>query len=111
MSYLYLASPYSHPDPKVREERFRLACRKSAEYLLGGISVFSPIAHSHPIADYLPEAMRLDIDLWMLADLPMLRFAKELHVLCIQGWDVSKGVAREIEYARQVGIPIVRVFP
>jgi hypothetical protein len=30
---IYLASPYSHPDPLVREQRFRDACRATASLL------------------------------------------------------------------------------
>ncbi|GIW55540.1 MAG: hypothetical protein KatS3mg082_1944 [Nitrospiraceae bacterium] len=33
---IYLASPYSHPDPAVREERFHAACRAAAALLLAG---------------------------------------------------------------------------
>jgi nucleoside 2-deoxyribosyltransferase len=110
MNYIYLASPYSHPDAAVRDARFKAACRKAAEYLNIGRAVFSPIAHSHPIADHMDEEKRMDFHLWMKADLPLLRFAKELHVLCIDGWRTSRGVTREIEYADQLGIPVVQVY-
>jgi hypothetical protein len=43
---IYLASPYSHPDRAVREERFRGACRATAALLRSGHAVFSPIAHA-----------------------------------------------------------------
>jgi len=33
---IYLASPYSHPDPAVRAERYRAACRATAALLLAG---------------------------------------------------------------------------
>ena len=73
MSFTYLCSPYSHPDAAVREARYVAACRKAAEYAMRGISVFAPIAHSHPIADYMDERYRMDFDLWMRIDLPLLR--------------------------------------
>lgn len=110
MSYIYLASPYSHPDAAVREARFKAACKKAAQYASKGIAVFSPIAHSHPVADYMNEAARMDFDLWMRIDLPLLRMASELHVLCIEGWRSSRGVTREIEFATQIGIPQKQVF-
>lgn len=49
---IYLASPYTHSDVHVREWRFREACRAAAALLRAGITVFSPIAHSHPIAAF-----------------------------------------------------------
>lgn len=110
MSYIYLASPYSHPDAAVREARFKAACKKTAQYASKGIPVFSPIAHSHPVADYMDESARMSFDLWMKLDLPLLRMASELHVLSIEGWRSSRGVTREIEYATQLGIPQQQVF-
>ena len=47
---IYLASPYSHPDAVVREQRFRDVCLAAARLIRAGQIVFSPIAHSHPIA-------------------------------------------------------------
>lgn len=109
--FIYLASPYSHPDANVRDARFKAACKKAAEYLAEGKCVFSPIAHSHPMVEFLPPEKCMDFDFWMTADLPILRDAAELHVLMLDGWMTSRGVSREIEYADQVGIPVFRVQP
>jgi Domain of unknown function (DUF1937). len=46
---IYLASPYSHPDPLVREARFDAACRAMADLVHAGQIVFSPIVHGHPL--------------------------------------------------------------
>ena len=110
MSYIYLASPYSHPEATVRQERFVAACKKSAQYAVKGIPVFCPIAHTHHMADYMPEDKRMDFALWMKLDLPLVRMASEVHVLCIDGWRSSRGVTREIEFATQCGIPVKQVF-
>jgi hypothetical protein len=108
--YVYLASPYSHHDAAVRQERYQAACKKAAQYASKGIAHFCPIAQSHPVADYMDEAKRMDFELWMKNDLPLLRMAQELHVLCIDGWRSSRGVTREIEYATLLGIPVKQVF-
>ncbi len=110
MKYIYLASPYSHPDPAVREARFAAACKKAAQYASKGISVFSPIAQSHPMTAYMRPEDCMNFELWMKLDLPLLKDANELHVLCIEGWRNSKGVTREIEFAEQCGIPVKQVF-
>lgn len=111
MKFIYLASPYSHPDPAVREARYVAACKKTAQYAVKGISVFSPIAQSHPVAAYMPPEDCMDFDLWMRLDLPILKDAAELHILCIDGWRMSKGVTREVQFAESLGIPIKQVFP
>ena len=108
--YIYLASPYSHPEEAVRLERFHAACKKAAQYASKGMAHFCPIAQSHPVSDHMEAAKRMDFALWMKNDLPLLRMAQELHVLCIEGWRTSRGVTREIEYATQLGIPVKQVF-
>lgn len=109
--FIYLASPYSHPDPAVREARYKAACKKAAEYLVEGKPVFAPIVHSHPLTEFMAPELCMDFDFWMRADLAILKDAAELHVLMLDGWHTSRGVNREVEYADQIGIPIYRVQP
>jgi hypothetical protein len=111
VKFIYLASPYSHPDSEVREARYRAACKKAAQYANKGIAVFAPIVHSHPLVPYMPAEKCMDFDLWMRLDLPMLKDAAEMHILCIEGWRSSRGVTREIQFAEQCGIPVKQVFP
>jgi nucleoside 2-deoxyribosyltransferase len=110
MKFIYLASPYSHADQEVREHRYHAACRKAAQYASKGIAVFAPIVHSHPLVPYMKAEDCMNFDLWMKLDLPILKDADELHILCIEGWRASKGVTREVEYATQLGIPVRQVF-
>lgn len=110
MKFIYLASPYSHPEALVRHERYLAACKKTAQYAERGMAVFAPIVHSHPIAEYMAPEKCMDFDLWMKMDLPLLKDASELHVLCIEGWRTSRGVNREMEFAQSLAIPIKMVF-
>lgn len=110
MKYIYLASPYSHELASVRDERYIAACKKTAQYANKGIAVFAPIVHSHPVAAYMPPEKTMDFDLWMRMDLPLLKNANELHILCLDGWRASRGVTRETEFAQSLGIPIRHVF-
>lgn len=104
MSFVYLASPYSDDRADVREKRYRQTCEKAARMMMQGIVVFAPIAHSHPIALFLPEQYLIHHAFWMHHDLPMLEKASKLAVLTLEGWDKSKGVAAEIQHARDHGI-------
>jgi hypothetical protein len=103
---VYLASPYSHPEAGVRGARYDIACAHAAQLMAAGECVFSPIAHSHPIAEYLDDRLVCDFDFWMAEDLPILAACSVLKVLCIDGWKESRGVQREIEFARERGIPV-----
>ena len=109
MSLTYLASPYSHANPLIRDARFRAACAAAAKLMLAGEAVFSPIAHSHPI-EYHFDAPRA-FDFWMGQDLPILRHCSVVKVLRLEGWDQSKGVTREIEVAKAALIPVEYIDP
>ena len=103
---IYLASPYSHDDASVREERFECACIAAAGLMQRGHIVFSPVAHSHAVAKFLPHKLWLDHDFWMKQDMEILLNCTELVVLMIEGWEDSKGVKREIEEALAHNIPV-----
>jgi hypothetical protein len=111
MSTIYLASPYSHTDPAVTHARFKAACRAAAKLMGDGHAVFSPIAHSHVVADELPDALRLDHEFWMAQDLPILERCERVIVLKLDGWLKSRGVGREILHAVQHGIPVEYMEP
>ncbi len=105
---IYLASPYSHPDPKVREYRFGEACRAAAALLRCGLPVFSPVAHSVPIALFgLPTTWQF----WQRVDHEYLRGCQVLVVLRLPGWRESVGVRAERELARQWGMPVIEMDP
>ena len=100
----YLASPYFDPDPSVRLFRFRAVSRVAAGMMKEGTMVFSPISHCHPMAEEagLPKGWGF----WGKYDEAMLSRCQKMVVLKLPGWDKSEGVSREIELAREFGIPV-----
>jgi len=97
---IYLATPYSHPDPAVRQSRFEAANHMTAALIEAGYVVFSPISHSHVIAPYLVREST-DWDFWKEQDLPMLAACKRLVVMTYDpAWSKSVGVLAEIEFAK-----------
>lgn len=101
---VYLACPYTHPDPDTRQVRY-LAVTRAAAVLTGqGVSVFSPITHSHPMSQCsdLPGTW----DFWSRIDRDFLSCSYKLVVLRLVGWDSSEGVAAEIAIAEGFGIEI-----
>jgi hypothetical protein len=101
---IYLATPYTDPDPAVMEARFDLACRIAGYLMARGHVVFSPIAHSHPIAVRceLPRGW----EFWEQQDAWMIDSASELVVAKMRGWERSKGITKEIEIAHGCGVPV-----
>jgi hypothetical protein len=104
----YLASPYSHPDPAVREQRFREACRATAALLRAGLAVFSPIAHSHVLVDY---GLPTEWDWWEHFDRRYMEPCDEVIVLMLDGWRDSAGVQAEIRMAERMGKPVRYAAP
>lgn len=107
----YLASPYSHPDPAIREQRFRDACRVAGDLMKQGKHVFAPIAHSHPIEQAFTDGQPEGHDFWLEQDFAILRHAAELVVVRLEGWENSRGVAAEIAFAEAIGVPVNYVDP
>lgn len=105
---IYLATPYSDPDPAVREHRYREACRYAASLMRAGNHVFSPIAHSHGIAQHDVPG---DWAYWESLDRRFLEMCDEVGVLMLDGWHESKGVQAEIRIARELGKPGTHLRP
>ena len=105
---IYLASPYSHPDEAVREQRFRAACRATAQLLASGSTVFSPIVHGHPLVEH---GLPTDWSFWERFDRDHLERCDEVLVLMLDGWRESVGVAAEIEIAAGLGMHVRYIAP
>ena len=101
---IYLASPYSHPDPAIRELRFRAVCLYAAKLMGQGVNVYSPIAHTNPIAVMgdLPKGW----DFWKQYDEWFISRCNSVVVLMIDGWKESVGVQAEIAMAKEFGKPV-----
>ena len=99
---IYLAQPYTFNPNK----SFEIAKKVAAKLISQGVVVFSPITHSHPIADELDEKLRTDNVFWLNQDLPILERCDEMIVIVIgrDGHELiknSSGCQKEISKARQ----------
>lgn len=102
---IYLASPYSDDDPDVRQQRFVEVCRAAANLMSAGYVVFSPIAHGHSIVE-AGDLAGTHHRFWMEQCLPMVDRCDEVMVLKLDGWEDSRGVREEVNYANQRGVPV-----
>lgn len=109
MRYFYLATPYSKY-PGGLEMAFEIACMAAAQLIEKGVRVYSPIAHTHPIATH--GAMDpLDHEIWLPADEPFMRHAHGLIVLKAASWEQSYGIGEEIKAFQMSGKPIIYMEP
>ena len=87
---IYLASPYSHPDPAVRHERRRVAA-----------SLLT--AQGHPLVEHgLPTHWGF----WERFDREHLERCDEVAVLMLDCWRESVGVQAEVRIAVELGKPV-----
>lgn len=106
MKKIYLACPYTSPDPLTRRDRVELASLVAARLMEAGHVVFSPITHGHAVADHLSPGKISDHWFWMQQCLPMLEACDELMVLPLAGWRESRGVTEERAFALAHNIPM-----
>lgn len=107
---IYIASPYTHPDPRIVEWRVKAVALFVSRMIrtdqvlselvlpLGGQenprTFFSPILHSHPMAVMIPG----DYEAWRHVDEAWMDMSDEMWVLQLPGWKDSKGIKAEIKY-------------
>lgn len=101
---IYLASPYSHPDPAVREERYQKALACVAEFARRKVAVYSPIVHWHEAAKSFE--LPTDAEFWDVQNTAMLNLSDKVVLLVLDGWQQSAGIEREFRLARELSIPI-----
>ena len=105
MKKIYLATPYSHRDPEIRRARFDEVNKIAAKLMCKGYLVFSPISHTHPIAEAgnLPKGWVF----WAEYDHTFIEWCDEVHVFQQDGWQESIGVNAEIKLAKKMNKPVV----
>src|ERR1700739_3365873 len=107
---VYVASPYSHPNRVVEETR-NIGVAVAMGYLMNNFAdyaFFSPICHTHPIATLckLPGHW----EFWKKYDEAMLSRCDEIWVLCLEGWEQSKGVTAEVNIAKDLGLTVKHIL-
>jgi len=104
--FIYLAGPYSHDLPSMRENRYLAHKQCLTKMMNEGDKVFAPIVQGH-----LLDLNHWGGAEWLGFDLPILDRCDLLAVLTIPGWDKSWGVDKEITRAKETNKPIVYLDP
>ena len=101
---IYVASPYTDDDPKVREARYVAVRDFVGKWTDGATVYFSPIVYAHEIAksNKLPG----DAAFWFEFNFRMMKVCDKVIVLQLPGWEKSVGVASEIAYAKSHDKPL-----
>ena len=101
---IYLASPYTDPDPEVMTFRHDCVERYIIVSLAHNLFIFSPVVYFHRMA--LKYKLPDEQAFWLNICFRIFNDAEALWVLQLNGWDKSTGVTAEIEFAEDRSIPI-----
>lgn len=104
----YLATPYTHYEGGGdigRRNAFNDAAEIAGRLISRGLKIYSPIAHTHPIARYA-NLDPLDMAIWQPLNEAMLAACQILIVAHMAGWEDSLGMAHEIKRAEGWRMPV-----
>jgi nucleoside 2-deoxyribosyltransferase len=105
---IYLASPYTAKTKELQEEKYQSVLRLCGKLLKERHNVWSPIVHCHTMAVLFD--LPTDFVFWKQYNHDFIRRSDAVWIACIDGWEQSKGVADEIEFANLLGIPVSHVI-
>jgi hypothetical protein len=106
---VYLATPYSRY-PGGLQKAFEDACKLTARLIRNQVRVYSPIAHTHPIAIY-GGIDPLDHGIWIPLDKPLMSASDALVVAEMETWSQSKGIQIEIDEFYKADKPVYYINP
>ena len=108
---IYIASPYTHEDRRVRRKRAKevIALTVQLIHQFPQHQFFSPIAHSHALAEV--GDLPCHFDYWEAFDRKMLGACDELWVAMIEGWKESSGIKSEVKIMTELLRRIYYVNP
>lgn len=104
MKIAYLSTPFSHPDPVVKERRYDEACFYASKLHELGFAVISPIIQGIPVAQRYN--LKDDYKTWEDTCKALEKVSDVVTVCLMDGWDSSSGVVGEIGFAGEVNTPV-----
>ncbi len=106
---VYLASPYTNY-PHGLQTACEHICSVAARLIDRNIAVYSPIAHSHPIAIH-GQIDPICHFVWLRLDQAMIRVCDALLIAKLTGWRDSLGIKKETQWFREAGKPVFYIDP
>lgn len=103
--FVYVASPYSSDNPFVMNDRFLAVEQFTANLIKDGIHALSPIAMFHRMAER--HSLPKDAEYWSDLNYGILKNCDKVYVLKLDGWKTSKGVVKELQWAKELNIPVL----
>lgn len=106
---VYLATPYTKY-PLGIDAAFEASCAVTAALITLGVKVYSPIAHTHPVAVH-GGLDPLDYKIWLPFNNAIIAKSDAILVAKLPTWEKSYGIGHEIELFLAAGKPVYYLDP
>jgi len=105
---VYVASPYTHKDEAVQEQRYQEITNITRKIINAFVDVvpYTPITYTHVLAQELEREVN-----WIHFDMTFLFCCDALLVVQMDGWKESVGVQEEIKKAKDMNIHTMYAKP
>lgn len=103
---IYLAAPYTHPDPEVVKQRIEAFYKKQVQLIHKGHYVVSPLDKIHMATIH---QIKTNWDWWKEYSAELMDRCDTVYILMLDGWEESIGVQEEIKLAISMKKPIYYV--
>lgn len=113
---IYIVSPYTSyatGDVNRRLEqhaRFEQAAKYVALLYRDGERCWSSIVHGHAIKAVVSN-IPAEYPFWQALCRDQIARSDRVHILMLPGWNLSVGVADEMNFAQSIDIPVTHVVP
>lgn len=107
---IYVGTPYTKY-PAGIEAAFIDACKFTAKLMKAGLRVYSPIAHTHPIAIHGGIDPLAVNDIWIPFDKAMMAKSDAMIVAEMETWEQSGGIQHELDTFAEAVKPIYYIDP
>jgi hypothetical protein len=106
---IYVGTPYTKYKGGI-EVAFVDACKLTARLMSEGLKVYSPIAHTHPLAIH-GGLNPIDHEVWLPFDEAMMAKSDAILVAMMAGWEASFGIHYEIRVFIEASKPVYFLDP
>ena len=106
---IYVASPYSHPDESIRENRYVEVRKYVYELIKIGEFAYSPIVYAHELSKN--HKLPTDALWWQNFNENFMKRSDVCHFYLMDGWKQSHGMSLELAFAEKIGLKVVYVKP
>ncbi|MBI2790930.1 MAG: DUF1937 family protein [Gammaproteobacteria bacterium] len=106
---IYLACPYSHPDSRMVQLRYAVSAQVACQLVKEGLMIFAASMHNALLATMAGISDQFAD--WKEYNHLMIERSDKLMVITMEGWEQSKGVQDQIQYAKSLNKPIEMIEP